>query len=466
MGMATATLMILFLINVYTSLYSTEDKLGIMAVSMLMLACYSALYSLIKSPLARLILLIVGLILAIKAMQVTTSQATKKTIDQNAELIVKPHSSQVAAFKSYCHTKGYKIELCFTPIYGNQTALDEYFTLDIANGFNLENVKAELNNTGFINEIYSNVLYKNKTFEGIAPAVNKKANLTNDPLRSQQWNLDIIDHDGMLIYIKQKRIKPKKKASLWIADSGIDASHEDISGIYKSHELRSDTDIKGHGTHCGGIAAAVNNNKLGISAVIPSSDWARVTSIKVMNEMGFGSRRDILEGMITAVDEGADVISMSLGGLSLFGSRELYDEAVDYASLRGAIVVVAAGNSNSDADQYTPANSRGSITVTAIDENNNKAEFSNTVSNIRYAVAAPGTNILSLAPGNKYISQNGTSMATPHVAGLITILKSIDPNLTVEQAYTILNDTGRPTNQTQLTGRLVNAKAAIERITR
>ena len=234
--------------------------------------------------------------------------------------------------------------------------------------------------------------------------------------------------------------------------------------MYKSLESKYDKDIKGHGTHCAGIAAAGNNNGKGISSIIPSSDWATVTSISVLGDRGYGSRKTILEGMITAVDQGADVISMSLGGLSLFGSRGLYDEAVNYANDNGAIVVVAAGNSNSDADSYSPANSSGSITVSAIDENINRATFSNTVQNIEKAVAAPGTNILSSFPDNKYATYSGTSMATPHVAGLIAVLRSVQPNLTVDQAFVVLRDTGMNTGNTELTGKLIYPKEALRRV--
>ncbi len=465
LGFGTAAMMVIFLIQVYAGTSSMEDKLGLMAVSMLLLGCYSALFSMIKNPVMRLALLGAGLILGNKAINQTLINSKTIDVDPTGEIILRLDANserEIALLESK-----YDVHLVptFTPDHYNTTDLDDYYTIDIADDrlSEIKSLYTAIEQEHSVRELIWNTIYKSTLTIGEAAPQRKGNYLTNDPMRNRQWNLDAIKYDEMLTYIAHNNIKPRKTARLFILDSGIDSAHEEMNGVYRSLASRYDSDIKGHGTHCAGVAAASNNNGKGISSVIPSAQWATVTSISVLGDNGFGSRKTILEGMITAVDQGADVISMSLGGLSLFGSRGLYDQAVDYANDNGAIVVVAAGNSNSDADSYSPANSSGSITVSAIDENLNRAAFSNTVQNIEKAVAAPGTNILSAFPGNRYETYNGTSMATPHVAGLIAVLRSVQPRLTVDQAYTILRDTGMPTGDTRLTGKLIYPKEALRR---
>ena len=466
LGLGTAAMMVMFLVQVYSGSSSMEDKLGLMAVSMLLLGCYSALFSMIKNPVMRLALLGAGLVLGNKAINQTLLNSSKQDVDDQAEIILRTSQNDISALDEIANRHDLEIKAAFTPDKGNSTDLDDYYIINIpANNESLSNsIYEALQNHSVVKDITWNTIYKSTLTKGDWTAQRTGKYLTSDPMRNRQWNLDVIKYDEMLKYIAQNNVRPVKTAKLFILDSGIDRTHEELNDGYASLESKYDVDVKGHGTHCAGIAAASNNNAKGISSIIPSSDWATVTSIAVLGNNGFGSRKTILEGMITAVDQGADVISMSLGGLSLFGSRGLYDQAVNYANANGAIVVVAAGNSNSDADSYSPANSSGSITVAAIDENLNKAFFSNTVENIEKAVSAPGTNILSSFPDNKYESYNGTSMATPHVAGLIAVLRSVQPNLNVDQAYIVLRDTGMPTGDTRLTGKLIYPKEALRRV--
>ena len=466
LGLFTAGMMVVFLIQVYSGSTNMEDKLGLMAVSMLLLGCYSALYSMVKNPVMRFALLGAGLVLGNKAINQTLINAAKNNIDDQAEILLRTEKNAIKALEVITNEHQLDLKLAFTPDQGNTTDLDDYYTVNIpaSNESNYKVIFESLKNHKAVKDITWNTIYRSTVTEGEWTEQKTGRYLTSDPLRNRQWNLDAIKYDEMLGYIAVNNIRPKKTARLFILDTGIDSKHEEMNGVYRSLNSEYDEDIKGHGTHCAGIAAAGNNNAKGISSIIPSSDWATVTSISVLSDKGFGSRRTILEGMITAVDEGADVISMSLGGLSLFGSRGLYDQAVNYANDNGAIVVVAAGNSNSDADSYSPANSSGSITVAAIDENLNRAFFSNTVQNIEKAVSAPGTNILSSFPDNQYESLNGTSMATPHVAGLIAVLRAVQPNLNVEQAFVVLRDTGMPTGDTRMTGKLIYPKEALRRV--
>jgi len=181
-----------------------------------------------------------------------------------------------------------------------------------------------------------------------------------------------------------------------------------------------------------------------------------------LNRSGGGTQNDIINGIITATDKGADVISMSLGARSNLARERAYKQAIAYANGNGAIVVVAAGNSNRNANTFSPANTQMAITVSAIDQNKNKANFSNYFTDMDYAIAAPGVDILSTVPGNGYKTNSGTSMAAPHVAGLLAVMKAIKPNLNTKEAIHILKSTGFETSDTQKTGKLINPTGAIE----
>ena len=240
-----------------------------------------------------------------------------------------------------------------------------------------------------------------------------------------------------------------------ILDTGVDATHEDIAANFKSIKTKHDKDGNSHGTHCAGIAAAVSNNGKGIASFAPNNRFIQVSSVQVLSSFGSGTQRGIIKGILEAADNNASVISMSLGGRSSDSKQRAYRQAVSYANRKGAIVVVAAGNSNMNAKNYSPANTPGVITVSAVDDELNKATFSNFITDLEMGIAAPGVNIYSTIPDNKYAAFNGTSMATPYVAGLLGLMKAIDPKLTTSEAYTILNNTGKPTNDTELTGRFI-----------
>ena len=135
-----------------------------------------------------------------------------------------------------------------------------------------------------------------------------------------------------------------------------------------------------------------------------------------------------------------------------------------YALAKGAIVVAAAGNANRNARDFSPVNTRGVIGVSAVDAELNRASFSNYVTDIGMGVAAPGVDIYSAIPGNEYTSYNGTSMATPYVAGLLGLMKSIRPELTAVGAYDILKQTGKDTRNTLETGRVIQPEAAMKKL--
>jgi Subtilase family len=214
----------------------------------------------------------------------------------------------------------------------------------------------------------------------------------------------------------------------------------------------------GHGTHVAGTIAAENNG-MGITGVAYN---ARIMAVRALGSSGSGSVTGIAQGIRYAADNGADVINLSLGG----GYSTDIDTAVRYASSRGAVVVMAAGNDGLS-QPGSPARMATSvgIAVGAIDRNWNMASFSNRAGNtVMDYVVAPGVGILSTVPGNRYTSMNGTSMATPHVAGVVALMLSANPNLTPNQVEQIITQSAMRSS-TQAMGALSITSPSIAPVT-
>lgn len=204
----------------------------------------------------------------------------------------------------------------------------------------------------------------------------------------------------------------------WVVDTGVDARHPDLrvhKGKSKSmiDESRGMTDGQGHGTHVAGIIGAKDNGT-GVLGVAPG---VTIASVKVLDDNGKGTADDIIAGLDYAASRArrGDVINLSLGG----GFNQAVNDAVLRASA-SATIVVAAGNYRGDARNYSPGSAEGDnvVTVSAIDADDVFSASSN-YGNPPIDCAAPGVGILSTLPGNNYGSFTGTSMAAPHVAGLV-----------------------------------------------
>jgi subtilisin family serine protease len=204
----------------------------------------------------------------------------------------------------------------------------------------------------------------------------------------------------------------------WIIDTGIDLDHPDLNTSRNCHvnfaSGASPDDGNGHGTHVAGIIAAKNNGigTLGIAAN------AFVCAVRVLGASGSGQWSWIVAGVDYVAANGAagDVANMSLGGS---GSNATLEQAVRDASAQVKFAL-AAGNSSSNANNFTPARVNGPniYTVSAIGSNDCFASFSN-FGNPPIDYAAPGVGILSLYKGGGTKSLSGTSMAAPHVAGIL-----------------------------------------------
>lgn len=273
-----------------------------------------------------------------------------------------------------------------------------------------------------------------------------------------------------------------------IIDTGVDYTHPDLGGCFGSgckvvkgydyiNNDNNPMDDHGHGTHV--AATAAGNGDLssgGLKGVAPD---AQIYAYKVLSSAGSGSSLGIITAIEAAVDDGADVISMSLGGNGEPDSP--MGVASNNAMKSGVVVVVAAGNSGPGKETIgSPGNAHDIITVGATDKSDKIASFSSrgptSTSMIKPEIIAPGVNICAAqwdswlssrlcSPNlDKHIAISGTSMATPHVAGAVALLKQSNSNLTTQQIKSMLvtssDDLGYDVN-TQGGGRL-NIKSAIE----
>jgi subtilisin family serine protease len=211
----------------------------------------------------------------------------------------------------------------------------------------------------------------------------------------------------------------------WIIDTGIDMDHADLnvdqtSG--KTFVLRTLTpnDDNGHGTHCAGITAAIDN-EIGVVGVAAG---AVVVPVKVLDKRGSGAYSQIIAGVdyVAATATPGDAANMSLGG----GIYEPIDLAVIALGAKGIFVSLAAGNETDDANNHSPARANGVnlYTVSAMDINNYFAYFSN-YGNPPVDYCAPGVSVFSTYLNNSYATLSGTSMAAPHVCGLLLLTNGV-----------------------------------------
>ena len=234
-----------------------------------------------------------------------------------------------------------------------------------------------------------------------------------------------------------------KNVKIAILDTGIDSNHTMLSGKVEAEAVFTGEnhayDGNGHGTHVAGIAAGKKTTE-GYNGVAPD---ALLLNAKVLTDSGSGTTLGVLEGINWAVEQGADIISMSFGG----AYNDLEDPinlAIKDAVEQGVTVAVASGNCGSGCNGYygvtTPGNSPDAISVGAVDDNNNHAYFSsgeNINGDIKPDVVAPGVDIISSVP-NSYSEKSGTSMATPFISGAVALLLEAKSDLTPKQIKEIL----------------------------
>jgi subtilisin len=242
------------------------------------------------------------------------------------------------------------------------------------------------------------------------PIIEGQPSLTDETI---PWGIDRIKASQAWDITKGKGIK------VAVCDTGIDYTHPNLSPNYRGgiSFVPSETDPKDynrHGTHVAGtIGAAMIGS--GVIGVAPS---AYLYAVKVLGSDGSGQFSWIIAGINWCIKNGIQVLNMSLGSPSPAPSA--LERMFDLAWSKGLILVVAAGNDGGDVN--FPARYQSAIAVSAIDSDNVIAEFSSRGPKVE--LCAPGVDVLSTLPGNKYGTLSGTSMATPHVTGAVALALS------------------------------------------
>jgi thermitase len=239
--------------------------------------------------------------------------------------------------------------------------------------------------------------------------------IPNDPYYYKQWALIQMRTNELW-----QSATERSKVVVAILDTGIDRNHEDLEGTVVTEINFTDApttdDVYGHGTHIAGIIAGTRNNGIGIAGLASGS---RLMNVKVADDKGKVQAAAVTKGIIWAVDNGANVINISL---TFKQSSPDLEKAVDYAWSKGAVVVSSAANNNNELICY-PAGYKNSISVAVSCEDSSAALLTTQVKNAD--IAAPGFNIYSTMPGSTYGYKSGTSFAAAHVSGLAALLFSV-----------------------------------------
>jgi subtilisin family serine protease len=300
----------------------------------------------------------------------------------------------------------------------------------------LEEVSASLENSSLVEYVEKNVTYE------IAATDSK----FNDFYYESQWNLKSMNVEKAWSDLDTANIPNGKSVTVAVLDTGVQHNHEDLVGrvldgatFVDGEETTNLTaeDDQGHGTFVSGFISANANNSVGIAGVAGKQN-VKILPVKVMNKNGSGQALDIAEGIRYAVDNGADVINMSISG----EYSETIEEAVQYAAEKNVVVVAAAGNGGGSADASYPAALPNVISVGALAQGDQHYTRSNVGETVD--LSAPGAGVFSTSmTSEKYITGSGTSYAAPHVAAVAALYKLKYPNASAAEIEEVLKATAQ-----------------------
>lgn len=268
-----------------------------------------------------------------------------------------------------------------------------------------------------------------------------------------------------------------------VIDTGVDYNHEDLSfNMWRNpnpknndlvgwdfiHDDNLPFDDHSHGTHCAGVIGAVGANGKGISGV---NQRVSIMALKFLSAQGSGDTAGAIRAIGYAVENGAKVLSNSWGGKGDEDNKGLRD-AIELAERKNVLFIAAAGNdgTDNDKDPTFPASfdAPNLISVAATDSNDKMAYFSNRGKKSVH-LGAPGVDVLSTVPANKYKTMSGTSMACPFVAGAAALVWSANPGLSPAQVKQALLESVDPVVSLQgqsVTGGRLNVANAVRKVMR
>lgn len=294
------------------------------------------------------------------------------------------------------------------------------------------------------------------------------------------WHLDAA-------HIKQAWSISKGTPNVTVAvvDDGIDLDHEMFNGrITKPYNVfRCDDRLSsgiGHGTHVAGLAAG-NTNRVdqGAAGVAPN---CKIMPVQVFDN-GQCTISGVIRGIMYAIRNNADVVNVSIGiafpvelgdiipiseqkqiaATEFKEAEDVWKWVFEQASKKNTILVFAAGNSNLLASMQPQLRTKNTIIVGALGKNNTRTEWSNFGNTVH--VTAPGEGIYSSMPGNnRYMALDGTSMAAPIVTGVVALMKSVNKNVTINQALTALTTTGASIRDGKESGPAIQADKAVNKV--
>lgn len=294
----------------------------------------------------------------------------------------------------------------------------------------------------------------------LSSVTGASAQVKNDPLldaknANYQYQLDSVNVMKAWKLLKEKGYT---KTKIGVMDTGVDSLHEDLKKNLKEYvQVRKGVvkkavvDADEHGTHVSGIMAATYGNGKGGSGIAngPDNDMAELYVAGVQEEDGSINDVDMIKAMEYFKEKGVKVVNMSLGG---YGYDDNVHKAMKAAYDTGITLIAASGNDDTDKDS-SPSSFKEVLSVNSSDSENGTSYFSNY--GFTSDVSAPGSSVPSTVPGDRYLAYSGTSMASPVVAGVASLVLSANKDLTPRQVYNILCGTA---NKAMLNGKFFDER--------
>jgi serine protease len=300
-----------------------------------------------------------------------------------------------------------------------------------------------------------NVLLVEEDFEiHKSPAIEEQVedqqqsagNLRTSLEEVQQYGIRLIQADEIWSTVSSQPNRfINTPVKICIIDTGYSIDHEDLpkTGVTQTDVGYGSSfiDNDGHGTHCAGVIGAIGGNQRGIVGVNPDANKFSFHIVKALNDEGAGSASAVLRAIQGCIDNGSKIISMSIGGGP---NSAIFRNAYERVYNEGVLLVSASGNQGQSVHDY-PASYTTVISVGAVDEYGNRADFSNYSDQLE--LMAPGARIKSTYVNGAYRFLSGTSMATPYVAGAFALVWGYFPNCSNNQMRNVFARTARRISQ-------------------